>query len=110
MSDSADPQTVDANALQSGESKSIDAGVKALWESARRAAETVSRLREENRELQGAVERVEKELHAARIETAQARRQVTAQETAAGASMPGAERDVLTAKVKDLIARLDAYL
>jgi predicted RNase H-like nuclease (RuvC/YqgF family) len=110
VSESVDSQTVDANALPPGESKSVEAGVKALWESARRAAETLSLLRERNKELQGNVERLEKELHAARNEAAQARRQVAEQGPAPGASIPVAERDVLAAKVKDLIARLDAYL
>jgi predicted nucleic acid-binding Zn-ribbon protein len=110
VSESVEAQPVDASTLQSGEGKSIEAGLKALWESARRAAEIVTRLRERNKELQGAVERLERELHAARSEATLAKRQTAEQGSASGASIPGAERDVLAARVKDLIARLDAYL
>jgi predicted RNase H-like nuclease (RuvC/YqgF family) len=110
VSESVEHQSVDPGTLLPGEVRSIEAGVKALWESVRKAAETVSRLRDRNRELQGVVERLEKELHAARSEATAAKRQTAEPGPAAGASIGGAERDVLAAKVKDLIARLDAYL
>jgi hypothetical protein len=110
VSESVDHQSVDTGALLPGEVRSIETGVKALWDSVRKAAETVARLRDRNRELQGIVERLEKELQVARGEATVAKRQSAELGTAAGASIAGTDRDVLAAKVKDLIARLDAYL
>jgi predicted RNase H-like nuclease (RuvC/YqgF family) len=110
VSNSVEPQTVDASAITPGDAKSIETGLKSLWESVRRAADTIARLREEKRDLQTAVERMEKELLQLRQAAAQLRRQSAEQGAAGGTVGPAGERDQLAARVKELIAKLDAYL
>lgn len=110
MSNSVEPQAVDVNSLPAGELKSLEAGFKLLWESARRAAESLTRLREEKRGLQETVERMERELDQLRREAAQLKRQVAEQSPGDGVKLAGRDRDVLATRVKELIAKLDAYL
>lgn len=110
MSNSPDPQAIEENPPVSGESKSIESGFKTLWESARRAAETITRLREEKHDLAEAVKRLEKELLQVRQEAMQLKRQVSEHGNGKDVSMAGGERDALAAKVKELISKLDAYL
>ena len=110
MSNNVDPQAIEANPPFSGESKSIEAGFKVLWESARRAAETITRLREERYDLLEAVKRLEKELLQLRQEAIQLKRQVSEHGNGKDLTMAGGERDALASKVKELISKLDAYL
>jgi predicted nucleic acid-binding Zn-ribbon protein len=110
VSNSVEPQTVDAAAITPGDSKSVETGLKSLWESVRRAAETIARLRDEKRELLMMVERMEKELLQLRQAVAQFRRQEAEGASAAGVAGTAGERDQLAARVKELIAKLDAYL
>ena len=107
MSNSVEPETVDAASLSPGEAKPVETGLKTLWESVRRAVDTITRLREEKKELQITMERMEKELLQLRQAAAQLRRQTADQAVSLGA---GGERDQLAARVKELIAKLDAYL
>jgi phage shock protein A len=110
VSNSVDPQAIEANPPISGDSRSIEAGFKVLWESARRAAETITRLREEKHDLQEAVKRLEKELLQLRQEAIQLKRQISEHGNGKDVAMAGGERDALAAKVKELISKLDAYL
>ncbi|MEW6511483.1 MAG: hypothetical protein AB1428_11050 [Bacteroidota bacterium] len=108
MNNSVDPQPVDVGQVPPGDAKATEAGLRALWESARRAAEAITRLREEKRELQLTIERLEKELQQLRQAVAEYRHHGAGQ---SGSTLgAGGERDQLAAKVKELIARLDAYL
>ena len=110
MSNSVEPQTVDATSGMPGDAKPVETGLKSLWESVRRAADAIARLRDEKRELQTTVERMEKELLQLRQAVAQLRRQSAEQSSAGGPVVPAGERDQLAARVKELIAKLDAYL
>jgi len=110
VTNGVEPHPADAEATSFGEVKSIENSCKALWESVRRAAESITRLREEKRELQGNVERLERELQQVRHEVMQLKRQVGEQGSAGSMAFAGGEREALSAKVKELIAKLDAYL
>jgi predicted nucleic acid-binding Zn-ribbon protein len=130
-----DPQAVDESTLPAGDVRSVEGNFKALWESARRAADLIAGLRQERQALQEHLVRLERELqqvraesaqfrketaeHAAllerelqqvRAESAQFRKQTAEQVQEGGMSFAGGERDLLAAKVKELIAKLDAYL
>jgi len=103
VSNSVDPQAVDESPRAAGEVKPVDGSVRALWETARRAAEMIAGLRQERQALQAHVARLERELQ-------QARKQALEQTKEGGASVAGGDRDLLAAKIKELIAKLDAYL
>jgi len=110
VSSSVDPQAVDESTLPPGDVRSVEGNIKALWESARRAAEVITGLRQERQALQAHVARLERELLQIRAEAAQIRKQAAEQIQEGGMSFAGGERDLLAAKVKELIAKLDAYL
>jgi len=105
-----DPQAVDESTLPPADVKSVEGSFKALWESARRAAETIAGLRQERQTLQAHVDRLERELQQARAESAQIRKQASDQHQQDATSVAGGDRDALAAKVRELIAKLDAYL
>ena len=110
MSSSVDPQAVDESTLPPGDVRSVESNFKALWESARRAGELIAGLRQERQALQAHVARLERELQQLRAEAAQARKQAAEHNVEGGTSFAGGERDLLAAKVRELIAKLDAYL
>ena len=105
-----DPQAVDESTLPAGEGRSVEGNFKALWESARRAADVIVGLRQERQALKAHVARLERELQQVRAESAQFRKQTAEQIEEGGMGFAGGERDLLAAKVKELIAKLDAYL
>ena len=105
-----DPQAVDESTLPPGDVKSVEGNFKALWESARRAAETIVGLRQERQALQAHVARLEREIQQIRAESAQLRKQAAEHSQEGGINLAGGERDILAAKVRELIAKLDAYL
>ena len=109
MGNSVDPHEVETALFPAGgEGKSVESLLKALWESARRAGEALTRLREEKQQLQTLVTRLEKELQEVRAEIAQLKKH--AGERPQGATLAGGDRDLLAVRVKELIAKLDAYL
>ena len=110
VSSSVDPQAVDESTLPPGDVKSVESNFKALWESARRAAELISGLRQERAALQAHVARLERELQQIRSESSQLRKQAAEHIQDGATSFAGGERDLLAAKLKELIAKLDAYL
>jgi len=110
VSNSVDPQAVDESPRAAGDVKSVEVSVRALWESARRAAELIAGLRQERQALQAHVARLERELQQLKAETLQLRKQASEQTKEGGASLAGGDRDLLAAKVRELIAKLDAYL
>ena len=110
MSSSVDPQAVDESALPEGDVRSVEGSFKAVWESARRAAELIAGLRQERQTLLEHVARLEHELQQARAESAQFRKQTAEHMQEGGINFAGGERDLLAAKVRELIAKLDAYL
>jgi len=110
VSNSVDPQAVDESPRPSEDVKSVEGSVRALWESARRAAEMIAGLRQERQALQAHVARLERELQQAKAEAVLLRKQASEQTKEGGASIAGGDRDLLAAKIRDLIAKLDAYL
>ena len=109
-SSSVDPQPVDESTIPQGDARPVEGLIKGLWESARRASEMIAGLRLERQALQAHVARLERELQQIRTESAQLKKQAADHAQDGGLSFAGGERDLLAAKVKDLIARLDAYL
>jgi hypothetical protein len=110
VNSSVDPQAVDENTLPAGDVRSVEGNFKALWESARRAADVIAGLRQERQALQEHVALLERELQQVRAESAQFRKQTAEHVQEGGVSFAGGERDLFAAKVKELIAKLDAYL
>ena len=110
MNSSVDPQVVGESTLPAGDARSVEGNIKALWDSARRAAEVIAGLRGEKQSLQAHVARLERELQQIRADAAQMRKQAADNAQEGGTSFAGGERDLLAAKVKDLIAKLDAQL
>lgn len=105
-----DPQAVDESTLPAGDSRTVEGNFKSLWESARRAADAIVGLRQERQALQAHVARLERELQQARAESSQVRKQAAEQIQEGAMNFAGGERDLLEAKVRELIAKLDAYL
>ena len=110
MSNSVDPQAVDESPRAAGDGKPVEGSVRALWESARRAAEMIAGLRQERQALQAHIARLERELQQARADAVQIKKQASEQTKEGGISIAGGDRDLLAAKIRDLIAKLDAYL
>jgi predicted RNase H-like nuclease (RuvC/YqgF family) len=106
-----DPQPAQAATGIPEELSSVESGLRALWESAHRAAETLSRLREEKRELQGTVGRMEKEITLLKAEVAALKQKIT-EHGGNGKESPGVsgKNEELLARARDIIAKLDAYL
>lgn len=93
----------------------IEDSVKALWEKAKLAGELIVRLREEkqalrseNAALQAEVAKLRNELL---IKEQQMQKAIAnAAETKNASLVSNGEREQLTIKVKELLARIDAYL
>ncbi|MBX2992731.1 MAG: hypothetical protein KF749_16390 [Bacteroidetes bacterium] len=93
----------------------IEDSVKALWEKAKRAGDTIVRLREEKQALTSEVHVLRQEVGKLKGELAAREQQLQRLVAAAGEAkssigMSNGEREQLTAKVKELLARIDAYL
>ena len=90
----------------------IEESVKALWEKAKQAGELISRLRDEKQALQTQNASLQMEVTKLRSELSarehQLQKQLASEKSAANIS--NGEREELTAKVKELLARIDAYL
>lgn len=108
-----DSQSESIGALN-GDAKSVEEGLQALWTVVRKAGEELHRLRQENLDLHG-------QLHSREAEITDIRKEVHAQQellrkiqeqqqkAEANVSLNG-DRQMLTARVKELLAKLDAYL
>jgi prefoldin subunit 5 len=93
----------------------IEESVKALWEKARQAGEVIVRLREEKKQLQSENTSLQQEVTKLRSELSLRDQQaqklaLTATEARNAVGMSNGEREQLAAKVKELLARIDAYL
>jgi uncharacterized protein involved in exopolysaccharide biosynthesis len=100
----------------SPELRAVEAGLKGLWDRARRASEAIRDLRQEKHLLQGRVEDLEREVgrltqDLRRKEEALHLVEATgAAEAKRGTFLGDGERDALTQRIKILLAKLDAYL
>ncbi|MBI5470978.1 MAG: hypothetical protein HY961_01390 [Ignavibacteriae bacterium] len=91
----------------------IESQIKTLWEKAQQAGDVINRLREERHQLQTKVDQLEQELGRLRSELRTREQQVqnlSATESKGAPAFSNGEKEQLTAKVKELLARIDAYL
>ncbi len=110
-----DEHPVDISTALAGDARSLENGLKELWARVRRAAELIARLREEKHALEGKVGEMERELlrlqqEVARKDQAIAKMKAEQGDARPPAAMADGERDALTARVKELLVKLDAYL
>ncbi len=97
---------------------SIETQIKLLWEKAQEAGVLIARLREEKKALQADNEQLDRELSKLRSDIAVRDAHIqklnasahSAAEPRNTSSISNGEREQLTAKVKELLARIDAYL
>ena len=99
-----------------GEIRTIESGLKLLWERTRRAAELIAELRSERRELQAQVGKLDEEVRRLRDELARKEhlvRKLSAEavdSSARAALVTDGEREDLLAKVRDLLGKLESHL
>ena len=109
-----DQNLAEASHVLQGDTKAIDAWLKGLWDRAKKAAEVISRLREEKAELQSRVNVLETELARVKDELEKneaALRTVSSDQPSTDNSLlSNGEREQLSAKVKDLLAKLEGYI
>jgi septal ring factor EnvC (AmiA/AmiB activator) len=113
---SAEQQPANAATVQS-DVEAVEAALRGLWDRTRKAGEVIAELRGENASLRAQLESLRKDLEGVKHEIARkdevfARLQAqrAGEEAQRGAVLANGERDALAARVRDLIARLDAYL
>lgn len=91
----------------------IESSIKELWEKVRLAGETIIRLREEKALLEEQNTHLEAEVSRLRSEVAareQRLQSMAASQAKAASAISNGEREQLATKVKELLARIDAYL
>jgi len=111
--DSAEQFSTDANAAAAGDIRSVESGIKALWDRVKRASETITQLRNEKRLLQSRVEQLEEEMIQIRAELSKVEQGGKGSGRSVdmkGALFANGEREIMMARVKALLAKLDAYL
>jgi chromosome segregation ATPase len=112
-----DQHSSDISSALYGDTKAVETSLRALWERAKLAAETIAELREIKKTLQAKVEELEQELRGLQQEAlhkealiekqASELEQTSSKETAV---ILNGEREELAVRVKNLLARLEAYL
>ena len=110
-----DQNTAEVTHIPQADTKAIEVWLKSLWDRAKKAAELISRLREEKAELQTMVASMEEELIRLKQEFAKGEemfRTLSAgrSEGADHSVFSNGEREQLSAKVRDLLAKLDGYV
>jgi len=93
----------------------IEESLKVLWEKVRRTGEIIAQLREEKQALHSQVALLQQEVAKLRNELAVKEQQLQrasahAQDMSTSAIVSNGEREQLAAKVKELLAKIDAYL
>lgn len=112
-----DQNSPEVGAPSSGDLRTIEVSLKGLWDRTRRAAELITELRGEKRVLLSRVEELERHVAMLQQELAkkeQLLRKVTAESGTAAATratlLANGEREALAQRVKELLAKLEAYL
>jgi chromosome segregation ATPase len=109
-----DQNLAEAAHVTQGDTKAIDLWLKGLWDRAKKAAEVISRLREEKAELQARVNTLEEELSRLRSDLDRSEEQLRSvssdHQITDQTFLSNGEREQLSVKVKDLLAKLDAYI
>ncbi len=97
--------------------RSVDSGLKALWERVRRAADLIVTLRQENSQFHQKVEGLEaevKRLQTELLKREQLLRKASAeleqQDARRGAVFANGESEAIAAKIRELLSKLDSYL
>ena len=94
--------------------KTVEVGLKVLWDRVRRASEVIAQLREEKVSLIAKAEQLQTEISMLQGEIA--RRDELVKTLTASQSAPGqalvanGEREVIALRVKELLAKLNSYL
>jgi len=101
----------------SGDVRSLESSLKALWERTRRAGDLIAELRGEKKMLLSRVEELESELDQVRRELAKKEQVMKRMATEAAEVSPArgtvfsnGERDSVVAKIKELLVKLESYL
>ena len=97
------------------EASSIDLALKGLWDKARRATEIIARLRVENSQLQSDMELLQQELGRLKNDLAAKEERIRKLDlekvqAAQNSTFSNGEREALSAKVKELLGKIDSYL
>jgi predicted nucleic acid-binding Zn-ribbon protein len=95
----------------------VEAGLRKLWEKARRAGELIAQLRAEKADLDSKVDQMEGEITQLKEQLAMkeelvrtmSEKQSLAEATGGGITVDG-DREALRTKVKELLARINGYL
>ncbi|HCV42638.1 MAG TPA: hypothetical protein DGH68_04070 [Bacteroidetes bacterium] len=97
-----------------GDTKVIDAWLKNLWDRAKKAAELIARLRAEKAELQARLASIEEELARVKQDLSKHEEMVRSlsaeQHEEDNSFLSNGEREELSARVKDLLTKLDGYV
>ncbi len=109
-----DQTSAEVSTASTGSTASVEGSIGALWECAKRASEFITQLRSEKRALQGRVDQLERDLRQLRAELSKIEQAVKsgpdAGEGRHGALFTNGDRDAMMRRVKELLAKLDAYL
>lgn len=110
-------QPTDNPAPESAELQSLEAGLKKLWERVRQSGEAIVDLRQERSSMRGRIQELESQVRT--LEQEIAKREVHIKDLAArhveaqsreGFIVGNGEREAFMTRLKDLLARIDAYL
>ena len=109
-----DQTSAETTHILQGDTKAIDALLKNLWDRAKKAAEMISRLREEKAELHAIVASMEGELSRLKqdvVKNEEMIRSLSAERVEGNHSLvSNGERELISARVKDLLTKLDGYI
>jgi hypothetical protein len=108
---------VEKQASPPNELKTLEGGLKVLWDRVKLAGEMISRLREERtllqvqvRELEAKVSELERTLGSSRSTIKGLETQLADRAAAGDGILFNGEREALAARLKDLVARIETYL
>lgn len=110
-----DQNTAEVTHIPQADTRAIEVWLKSLWDRAKKAAELISRLREEKAELQTRVASMEEELARVRQELTKDEEMIRTlsagrREEADHSVFSNGEKEQLSAKVRDLLSKLDGYV
>lgn len=110
-------QRIDDTAQAPADAKSVEASLKALWDKTKRAGELIAELRTERTTLQRKLQELEQELGTVRTQLGQREEMIKKLVADASKMAPkedvlftDGERQALTTKVKELLAKIEGYL
>jgi chromosome segregation ATPase len=113
-SDSLENSSGTTPSEDSGDVRSVENALKALWERVRRAGDLIQQLREERQALHTQVEQLRTEVQHLQNEVSRKEQLLGAmpsfRDVDAAKAFGNGEREALAEKVKDLLARIEAYL